>query len=114
MTTHSLLVKRLHSANPEVAITEEPKPEARIKQLFSSKTTLLQFLTNKDGKPMSDRQINALEQKYGKHPLSLWRDQSLLERQLEDAEGTIFDIIMPWVKEQENELNKDKTPEEQN
>ncbi len=56
-------------------------------------------MTNKDGKPISDQQMSAFEQKYGKHPLSLWRDQSLHERQLEDAEGTIFDIIMPWVKE---------------
>jgi len=53
-----------------------------------------------------------LEKKFGKHPLSLWRDQSLTERQLEENEGTIFDIIMPWVKEQEKELEKDKCAEQ--
>ena len=75
MTTHSLLVKRLHSTNPEVAQTEEPKSEAHAcKQLYSAKKTLLQYMTNKDGKPISDQQLNALEKKFGKHPLSLWRD----------------------------------------
>jgi len=39
-----------------------------------------------------------------KHPLSLWRDETLIPRVLE-AEDTIFDIIMPWVNE-EKELKE--------
>lgn len=65
-----------------------------------------------NGKPLSEKEIQNFGGKPGKHPLSLWRDQSLQERQLEENEGTIFDIIMPWVKEQEADLNKAKTLEQ--
>ena len=40
--------------------------------------------------------------KQGRHPNSLWRDDSLVPRQLENKES-IFDIIMPWVAELEEE-----------
>ena len=62
----------------------------------------------RNGQPITTKEIRDLEKKYDKHPLSLWRDQSLKERPLEENEGTIFDIIMPWVKEQENDLSKEK------
>ena len=43
-------------------------------------------------------------QKPTKHPLSLWRDQTLQPRALEtDKEGDIFSIIMPWVPDKEKE-----------
>ena len=37
--------------------------------------------------------------------MSLWRDDSLLPRQLEKGEN-IFEIIMPWVQEKKEEEEK--------
>lgn len=37
--------------------------------------------------------------KKAKHPKSLWYDESLNARDLEENGETIFDIIMPWVKD---------------
>ena len=39
----------------------------------------------------------------------MWRDLSLVPRELEKQSGTIFDVIMPWVKEQELEEDKRKS-----
>lgn len=44
----------------------------------------------------------------GFHKKSLWRDASLIPRDLGGNGETIFDIIMPWVKEQKDELEKKK------
>lgn len=38
----------------------------------------------------------------------MWRDTSLVPREVDKASGTIFDVIMPWVKEQELEEEKKK------
>ena len=43
--------------------------------------------------------------KQGRHPDSLWRDDSLVPRQLEKNES-IFTIIMPWVEEKKEEEEK--------
>ena len=43
--------------------------------------------------------------KLGRHPESLWRDDSLMPRALEKGES-IFDIIMPWVAEKAEEEKK--------
>jgi hypothetical protein len=98
-TSQTILGKRLHN-NPETLQIEEPISKAQVcKQLHTKSTTIFSYMTLKNGQPIPLEQINALEEKYSKHHKSLWRDQTLQERQLEDAEGTIFDIIMPWVKE---------------
>ena len=48
--------------------------------------------------------------KGAKHPKSLWRDESLIPRMLEQNEN-IFEIIMPWVKEEQEEISKAKDQE---
>ena len=47
-----------------------------------------------------------------KHELSLWKDETLVPRALDPGEN-IFEIIMPWVKEQQEELNKLKDAEQE-
>ena len=58
------------------------------------------FIKSKDGSSLL-----SYGAKRGRHPLSLWRDDSLLPRQLEKNES-IFDIIMPWVEEKKEEEEK--------
>jgi hypothetical protein len=47
-----------------------------------------------------------------KHELSLWKDETLVPRPLEAGEN-IFEIIMPWVKEQQADLAKLKDIEQE-
>ena len=39
----------------------------------------------------------------------MWRDTSLVPRELDKQSGTIFDVIMPWVKDQELEEEKKRS-----
>jgi hypothetical protein len=75
-------------AHPE----EEPKP--KLLQPANKQATLWGYCVDKEGNPAKQKD------KLKKHPLSLWRDETLLPRELDvEKEGTIFDIIMPWVSE---------------
>ena len=56
---------------------------------------------------------NGLVSGKSRHPKSMWRDQSLIPRELDKASGTIFDVIMPWVKEQELVEEKKKSENKQ-
>ena len=58
------------------------------------------FIKGKDG-----QSLLSYGTKRGRHPQSLWRDDSLIPRQLENKES-IFDIIMPWVEEKKEEEEK--------
>ena len=59
------------------------------------------FVKTRDGHSL----LSYGKRKAGRHPLSLWRDDSLIPRLLEKNEH-IFDIIMPWVQEKKEEEEK--------
>lgn len=59
-----------------------------------------QFCRDKDGK-----KVDYTVKKQGKHYLSLWKDETLQPRDLEEVneDGDIFQIIMPWAADKAKE-----------
>lgn len=96
------LIKRTHTQSQEqheqVVGTEKSAVEIRKLQPANRQTTMTSFIRDKFGNPIPS------PEKLSKHHLSLWRDQTLLPKFVEvEKEGDIFTIIMPWVKEQQDE-----------
>ena len=100
-----ILGKRTHSeiVQPQDQHVEVAQsPEDQRQSPMKGQTTLpgMAFIKGKDG-----QSLLSYGTKRGRHPMSLWRDDSLLPRQLENKES-IFDIIMPWVEEKKEEEEK--------
>lgn len=75
------------------------KEEQKVKHLQPAQASIKQW-------QMSGKLTAHASGKKPKHPKSLWYDESLVPRDLEDGE-TIFNIVMPWVKEKEEEEKKE-------
>lgn len=81
-----------------VELGKRNKPE--VKQLMPAQSSI------KSWQQSGKLTIGVIGKKQ-KHFKSLWYDESLMPRDLDDNE-TIFDIIMPWVAEKEEEEKKDR------
>ena len=99
--SQSLLGKRKHdgqlvkSTLDDIHSDEEEIAEGGPLEPEKGQRTLTGFLKNQKGEPLI---MSTRYKRKKKHPLSLWRDETLIPRTLETDE-TIFDIIMPWVME---------------
>ena len=104
-TKSQILGKRTHSdALPSNEQQEEAgqSPDGQNQSPLKGQQTLsgMAFIKDKAG-----QSLLSYGAKRGRHPNSLWRDDSLVPRQLENKES-IFDIIMPWVGEKKEEEEK--------
>jgi len=97
----SSLAPRTPKASPTTTTSAIPasRPvKSRTNPCSRGKKTLTGtgFVKGRNGKSL------LINKKHGKHPLSLWKDETLIPRPLE-AKESIFDIIMPWVADQKAE-----------
>lgn len=95
------LVKRTHTQSQEqqeqvVAMEKQPVEHKKLQPV--RQTSMFGYVKDRYGNSVTT------PVKLSKHHLSLWRDQTLMPKLVEaEKEGDIFTIIMPWVKEQQDE-----------
>lgn len=97
------LGKRNYASTTDLADHSQEEDED---EDLDDKPVVKQELTQKQPEQSEvgvQKRRNGLISGKAKHPKSLWRDQSLVPRDLDRNGETIFDIIMPWVKEQKEE-----------